>query len=31
MQLTNTNGLCNQDCLLFGNKKAQGYNGKISF
>ena len=21
------NGLCNQDCLLFGNKKAQGYNG----
>ena len=25
------NGLCNQDCLLFGNKKAQGYNGKISF
>ena len=25
------NGLCNQDCLLFGNKKAQGYNGKMSF
>ena len=25
------NGLCNMDCMLFCNKKAQGYNGKFSF